>query len=963
MYRSNIRKHVLIVLFLFFQGNLLADLTKPILTVGKLTQQPVIDGTLSVVEWSNCTRVSDYVVWTGDYYIPDSVVTWLGYDDQNLYLAFKGYFRDKQAFDHFLEEKKPIDSHLWGRHSVGFILGDGKSNIHVMAGPTLSLMDFKNGDLAWNGEYDFQASIAEDHWVGEFSIPFSNLDLNNAPEGQTLNLTLKRTLPSGVSSNWTGQITLESQKPVGINFGRWRKPQPGKNKIEIHLTNNLQSTQEVTCKIELIPFHGPPQYLNERRANGSSDMILPMRYAPLTFEQTIAIKTGESFSGSVDYNLPHESNYYATLWIEDDGGTILRRTTPYWFSIANNSERIDDLKRMLGEVESSGQDQKVPELLEAYQQNLKSLMDQKQAYWADQRWDVLSQKLDDLYLKVSRLYHRSRNTSPGGNQNSSGYGITLTHSLNKVKKDHHYADPVSSSLNLSAARNEFESFQVVLLPYDSTITGIELEMSPFENDQGKVLNLESDFYRVEYNLIQWQSRYVSHDRGWHPDPLIPLQSGESFTNRDDLCRPLWITLKIPVNAIAGNYTATLTVRADQGERTATVNLRVWDFGLPTRRSLMTHTWDDIGLLADFYNLEELPVEYYLNFCELLLENNLNPSFAGLNYLDKTPANGKYDFSTSEQILEFSINRGLSKFSLIQMKKGEYQPKELEGDYQLIKAYADFLRSKGWLDLALVELWDEPTVLQWTGVKERAEKIKSIADDIDLQLFVDADHDPYRFYEPEISRPFGLVDLIDVWMPFHSIKAPEIQAEGKEVWSYFCTLASGNAPNLFIDRPAIYQRSIGWYCWAFGLDGFEHWSTSYIWRNTKKGQPMSVKWPNTSWDSRTFHDFHGEGQLVYPGFNGEFYPSLRLEVFRDSSDDFEYLEILKTTLDDFQGDIKKRQAAQRLLSTQQYMLKLYPYEVQETLENTLRSPEDPELILEYREAIALAIEDLKGDENK
>ena len=78
--------------------------------------------------------------------------------------------------------------------------------------------------------------------------------------------------------------------------------------------------------------------------------------------------------------------------------------------------------------------------------------------------------------------------------------------------------------------------------------------------------------------------------------------------------------------------------------------------------------------------------------------------------------------------------------------------------------------------------------------------------------------------------------------------PETQANGGEIWAYYCTLARENAPNFFIDCPAIYQRSIAWYSWMYGLDGFEHWSSTSFWRNVHSGKPMSEKWPNIPWDS-------------------------------------------------------------------------------------------------------------------
>ncbi len=299
-----------------------------------------------------------------------------------------------------------------------------------------------------------------------------------------------------------------------------------------------------------------------------------------------------------------------------------------------------------------------------------------------------------------------------------------------------------------------------------------------------------------------------------------------------------------------------------------------------------------------------------------------------------------------------------------MKKGLYTPEEAEKAYKFVEAYDKFLKEKGWLDKALVELWDEPTDLEWPYIKERAERLRKIDPDLRLQLF--AEGGPYDFWDKSTDR-YGLNNLINIWAPVNIIESPETQAKGGEIWTYFCTLARDKAPNFYIDCPAIYQRSIAWYCWMYGVDGFEHWSTNYFWRNVKKGKPMSEKWPNVAWDSRTYYYFNGEGQLVYPGPDGIPYSSIRLENFRDGMEDYEYLFRLRELLAGFRDNTSDPvlNGYRQLLSPEEYLLFKYPRKIKVTLENTLRYPDQPELILDTREKIAMAIEDLqnRGKENE
>jgi hypothetical protein len=344
---------------------------------------------------------------------------------------------------------------------------------------------------------------------------------------------------------------------------------------------------------------------------------------------------------------------------------------------------------------------------------------------------------------------------------------------------------------------------------------------------------------------------------------------------------------------------------------------------------------------------------------LLLKNRFNPGSAGVNYVSQTPNNdGVYDFSKVEKVLKYCIDRGLERFSVIQMKKGLYTPEEAEKAYKFIEAYVRFLKGKGWLDKALVELWDEPTDLEYPFIKERAERLKKIDPDLRLQLF--AEGGPYDFFDRSTDK-YGLNNLINIWAPVNIIESPETQAKGGEIWTYFCTLARESAPNFYIDCPAINQRSIAWYCWMYGVDGFEHWSSNYFWRNVKEGKPMTEKWPNVPWDSRTYYYFNGEGQLLYPGPDGVPYSSIRLENFRDGMDDYEYLFRLRELLAKYKDNTSDATLNEyrQLLNPEEYLLYKYPRKIKVTLENTLRYPDQPERILETRQKIALAIEDLQN----
>jgi hypothetical protein len=92
--------------------------------------------------------------------------------------------------------------------------------------------------------------------------------------------------------------------------------------------------------------------------------------------------------------------------------------------------------------------------------------------------------------------------------------------------------------------------------------------------------------------------------------------------------------------------------------TAYVECRVWDFDLPATSHLKTHSWDQIEYLADFYNLDEYPVEWYMNFLPAPAKNRFNPGSAGVNYVSEKPVKkGRYDFSRVEKVLPVLYRAG------------------------------------------------------------------------------------------------------------------------------------------------------------------------------------------------------------------------------------------------------------------------------------------------------------------
>jgi hypothetical protein len=972
MKRKNLSDKLLIVFFvLSFQSTLLkAVIHQPQLQIPSVSASPVTDGKIDEAVWQKSTVLSEFVNWSLDNYIKDKVAVFLCHDNKNLYVAFRNEDPEAAELNKSTSPKGPWDTFLWGRNHVAVTIEANGTSVRMMADPKGTQTDWKNDDISWNGDWVYNAQINKSDWTAEYSIPLSIIGITGNTDNTVISLGLSRSFPKGESSNWSGTAVLAGSDTPIVSYGNWPDPVPGKNKITFSAQNPESKELTITLETELIQLTDKPEFVNQSGQGPSSDLSLKINSEPLVYKSEYKIPAGGSISKEAEFELPHEGSYFASATVKAADGSVIRRSVDFWFTIETNRNRITDLRQQIGESIAAMNrvanpvSEKYKAEAESILASLKSLEIYADTAWLSGKWNDLTQKLNQKETEIARHLHKVKWASLHNWAGGDDFGIALTSPVLKLRKDALFTLPLNDRIEISVARNEYESFQLAVLPFEGKAENLNISVSDLEGPEGSVIPAkEIELDVVGYNMIDWQSDYVAQRKGWHPDPLLPLK-GNLIIDPDDVCRPVWITVYASPETKPGLYRGTVTVgSAGSKSIKATILCRVWDFALPVESHLKTHSWDEINYISDFYNLDELPVEWYQSFCDVLLKHRFNPGSAGVNYVSQVPdKKGKYDFSKVEKVLGYCIDRGLDRFSIIQMKKGLYKPGEEDKIYRFIEAYTKFLKSKGWLDKALVELWDEPTDLEWPYIKERAERLKKIDPDLRLQLF--AEGGPYNFWERSTDK-YGLNNLINIWAPVNIIESPETQAKGGEIWTYFCTLARESAPNFYIDCPAIYQRSIAWYCWMFGVNGFEHWSTNYFWRNVKKGEPMDQKWPNVPWDSRTYYYFNGEGQLVYPGANGATYSSIRLENFRDGMDDYEYLYKLRTLLDKFSANTSDPvlNEYRQLLRPEDYLIYKYPRKIKVTLENTLRYPDQPELILETRQKIAEAIEDLQHRECK
>ncbi len=166
-------------------------------------------------------------------------------------------------------------------------------------------------------------------------------------------------------------------------------------------------------------------------------------------------------------------------------------------------------------------------------------------------------------------------------------------------------------IRIVAAGNEYEPFQLVLRPRTDA-KQVRVEMSDLTGPAGRIAKTNVTIDRVAWVHVHSPTDRVGCVGDW-PDPLPPCD--EPFGVPANTNQPIWITVYVPSDTKPGEYTGTVTVRADGGMRwQVPVSLRVLGFALPTEAHVFATFGFRSGNVRKYHNLktdEELRQVYDL----------------------------------------------------------------------------------------------------------------------------------------------------------------------------------------------------------------------------------------------------------------------------------------------------------------------------------------------------------------
>ncbi len=463
----------------------------------------------------------------------------------------------------------------------------------------------------------------------------------------------------------------------------------------------------------------------------------------------------------------------------------------------------------------------------------------------------------------------------------------------------------AGTISISAARNEFEPFQVAIHGGARGVRGITAMVSDLRGPDGAVISAANLWlYRVDVLDVTTPSGSIGTTGTW-PDPLVPARDelldeprrAFPFDVAAGTTRAIWGEVLVPEDAPAGDYSGSIWIEGENFSAELPIELTVYGFALPSTPTLTTaflawlpniclaHTgdaacggWNTAAQLAGRY--AQLALDHRITLSNVWVGRDHTQDWDGFDahfgpLLDGTaPTRLSGAQMTTAQI---TGQRTVEKF----------------------RSWANHFRDKGWFSRLYDYTADEPPYgSTFEEIPGRARVARDA--DQDLAVLVTTNY--------ANAASHGLLDLLDVMAPVvNHLDTPEggdqrpsydgfLEAGGR-LWLYQSCMSHGCSfgaptpgvawPSYMVDVSAAKNRLMQWVLWRYRIGGELYYETALA---------LSAD----PWSSVYQYSGNGDGTLFYPGTPARIggaghvpVASIRLKMIREGIEDYEYLHILDT----------------------------------------------------------------------
>ena len=476
-----------------------------------------------------------------------------------------------------------------------------------------------------------------------------------------------------------------------------------------------------------------------------------------------------------------------------------------------------------------------------------------------------------------------------------------------------------TNAQISLARNERESFQVVVRPAgekdlrDLSVTVRDLVA---ENGTDSISASNISVHNVAYHPVRIPSNYEGPTGEW-PDALPVFEPATAKASQN---MPVWITVYAPKGTPPGLYSGMLEITSPDMEAIELwVEATVYNFELPTAPALKTAFgfWPEEAVTqAKRAGNTMTPAQLVQAYAQNGMEHRVTltpparlPDGVG-DYASKLKT-----FASSAKAL---TDMGATTFAV---------PETLLANPSNLAVANQAVADMGIRGKAFVHLADEPPPATWekvfgelTAWKTAAPNIPTMVTTFGLQPYLPEEAGIWAVHLP-------LFDTANNMPVLQRVKA------GGEVWAYVDDAPPRPYGNFFIDFAAIEHRILFWQSWALGLRGMYYASVN-------AASPTADPYR----DLLDLAPTNGNGFLVYPSATGPV-SSIRWETIRDGIDDFDYLTILSRLI---------KQAQDKGISPEAIRAADDARNLEKLIPNLVSFTREPAVLISKRDEIAKAI---------